>query len=164
MTPATDSTEGNRVTLRSTDHDTFVVERDFDASPARVFAAFADRDAKARWFVGPDDWQGSNHTLDFRVGGKENVSGGEPGGPVHIYNAVYQDIVTNERFVLTYDMHIDKTRISVSLATVEFKAAPGGTRLIYTEQGVFLDGYDGAADRERGTHDLLDKLEKSVHR
>jgi uncharacterized protein YndB with AHSA1/START domain len=150
------------MTKRSTQHDTFVIERVYDAPPSRVFAAWSDVKAKARWFVGPEAWEKSNHTLDFRVGGKENVSGGPPGGPVHIYNATYQDIVPNERFVLTYDMHIDKTRISVSLATVEFKAAPGGTRLIYTEQGVFLDGYDGAADRKRGTQDLLDKLEKAL--
>jgi hypothetical protein len=37
-------------------------------------------------------------------------------------------------------MSVDQTLISVSLATVELKAA--GTRLVVTEQGVWLDGYD----------------------
>jgi uncharacterized protein YndB with AHSA1/START domain len=67
--------------------------------------------------------------------------------------------VPNERIVSTYDMHLDKARISVSLATVELKPEGKGTRLILTEQGVFLDGHDDAGSRERGTRDLLDNLE-----
>lgn len=149
---------------RSTQHDTFVIERTYDASPARVFSAWADPNAKARWFVGPDAWKQSDHTLDFRVGGREHVSGGSPGGPVHSYNACYQDIVSNERIVSTYDMHMDDKRISVSLATVELKPAGSGTRLIYTEQAVFLDGYDNAGDREHGTRDLLDNLDAALRR
>ena len=77
---------------------------------------------------------------------------------------MYQDIVPDERIVLAYDMHLDRTRISVSLLTLEFKAAGTGTRLILTEQDVFLDGFDKPADRERGTRDLLDKLEAELRR
>ena len=143
---------------RSVTHATFVIERTYDASPARVFAAWADPAAKARWFVGPDNWDKSNHELDFRVGGEERVSGGPPGGPVHYYAARYEDIVPNERIVSTYQMHADETRISVSVATVEFTSDGDGTRLVYTEQGAFLDGHDTAAAREQGTSDLLDSL------
>ncbi len=152
------------MTERSANHATFVIERTLDAPPARVFAAWAEPKAKARWFVGPDAWEKSDHKLDFRVGGQESVSGGPPGGPVHYYNATYQDIVPSERIVSTYDMHLDSTRISVSLSTVEFKPAGSGTRLIYTEQGVFLDGYDSVVDRERGTCDLLDNLDAELRR
>jgi uncharacterized protein YndB with AHSA1/START domain len=144
---------------RATHHATFVIERSYAAPPARVFAAWADPKTKARWFVGPDEWEKSDHKLDFRVGGKESVSGGPPGGPNHIYNAIYQDIVPNERIVLTYDMHLDKTRISVSLLTIELKAAGAGTKLVLTEQDVFLDGFDNVASREKGTRDLLDNLD-----
>ena len=149
---------------RSTHHATFIIERVYDAAPSRVFHAFADPGAKARWFVGPDNWDKSNHKLDFRVGGRESVSGGPPGGPVHSYNAVYQDIVPNERIVSTYDMHMDETRISVSLATVEFKPDGAQTRLIFTEQGVFFDGHDNAAERERGTRELLNNLDAALRR
>ena len=48
-------------------------------------------------------------------------------------------------------MHLDDTRISVSLATVELKPARAGTRLIFTEQAAFLDGYNDLAEREEGT-------------
>ena len=143
---------------RSVTHATFTIERTYDATPARVFAAYADPAAKARWFVGPEDWESSDHTLEFRVGGREHVSGGPKGGPVHTYDAVYQDIVPDERIVSTYEMHMDQTRISVSLATTEFKPDGEGTRLVYTEQGAFLDGHDQPNYREQGTKDLLDAL------
>jgi uncharacterized protein YndB with AHSA1/START domain len=149
---------------RSTHHATFVIERDYAAPPAKVFAAWAEPKAKARWFVGPDEWEKSDHKLDFRVGGRESVSGGPPGGPNHIYNAIYQDIVPNERIVLTYDMHLDKTRISVSLLTLEFKAAGAGTKLVLTEQDAFLDAFDNVASREHGTKDLLSNLDAYLKR
>ena len=149
---------------RSAHHATFVIERDYAASPARVFAAWAEPKARARWFVGPDEWEKSDHKLDFRVGGRESVSGGPSRGPVHVFNAVYQDIVPNERIVYTYDTHLDKWRISVSLATVELKLAKNGTRMIFTEQAVFLDGIDGPAAREQVTRDLLDNLDVALRR
>ncbi|HYD88071.1 MAG TPA: SRPBCC family protein [Vitreimonas sp.] len=147
------------MTKRSTTHATFVIEREYAHPPAKVFAAYADPKKKAKWFVGPEDWEKSNHKLDFRVGGKESVSGGPPGGPVHYYNGEIWDIVENERIVIGYDMHLDQTRISVSLGTTEIRPNGAGARLIYTEQGVYLDGYDDAGSRERGTRELLDQLE-----
>jgi hypothetical protein len=59
-------------------------------------------------------------------------------------------------------MHMDTARISVSVATVEFLAKDAGTRLILTEQGVFLDGGDTPEQREHGTIELLDKLEATL--
>jgi uncharacterized protein YndB with AHSA1/START domain len=152
------------MTKRSVTHATFVIERTYDASPARVFAAWATPEAKGLWFAGPDEWVKSSHELDFRVGGRERVVGGPPGGPVHSFAARYQDIVPNERIISSYDMHLDDKRISVSLATVEFKPAGAGTLLTYTEQGAFLDGYDNPADREHGTGELLDALGRELQR
>ncbi len=147
------------MTKRKTTHATFVIEREYEAAPAKVFAAFANPPSKAKWFVGPEDWEKSNHKLDFRVGGKESVSGGPPGGPVHYYNGEIWDIAENERIIISYQMHIDKQRISVSLGTTEIKQNGAGARLTYTEQGAFLDGYDDAGQREQGTQELFDQLD-----
>jgi len=147
------------MTKRNTVHATFVIERDYAHAPSKVFDAFANPQSKVKWFGGPDEWEKSNHKLDFRIGGKESVSGGPPGGTVHAYNAAYWDIVPNERIVTSYQMHLDKQRISVSLATMEFKANGAGTTFVLTEQGAFLDGYDDAGGREHGTRELLNNLE-----
>lgn len=152
------------MTERSVTHATFAIERTYAASPARVFNAWADPAAKARWFAGPDEWNHGSHEIEFRIGGREHVSGGPPEGPVHTFNGVYHDIVPDQRIVLAYDMHMDDTRISVSLATVELTPAGAGTTLVYTEQGVFLDGHDTPAEREHGTRELLDSLEAELQR
>ena len=95
------------MTERSVIHSTFVVERSYDASPARVFAAWADPEAKARWFASPEEWGPDEFELDFRVGGRELSRGGPQGGPVHTYEARYQDIVADERIIYSYTMDVD---------------------------------------------------------
>jgi uncharacterized protein YndB with AHSA1/START domain len=72
--------------------------------------------------------------------------------------------VPDRRIVFAYDMHLDDTRISVSLATVECKPAGAGTRLIFTEQASFLDGYNDLAGREERTRVGLDNLDAELKR
>ncbi len=145
---------------RSVAHATFVVERRYNVSPERAFAAWADPRAKARWFVDSD----AHLELDFRVGGRERHRGTAPDGNAFSYEALYQDIVPAQRIVYTYEMHLQETRISVSLATVEFTpVGDNGTRLVFTEQGAFLDGHESRARRAGGWGSLLDALEKEVH-
>ena len=140
---------------RSVEHASFVVERKYQAPPERVFAAWADREAKARWYVDSD----ANLELDFRVGGRERSQGIAPDGRAYSYKALFQDIVPAERIVYTYEMLLEETRISVSLATVEFTlVGDGDTRLVFTEQGAFLDGHESPARRAEGMGGLLDAL------
>lgn len=54
---------------RSTKHATFVIERIYDASPARVFAAWSNPAAKVRWFACHTERE-AKYELDFRVGGR----------------------------------------------------------------------------------------------
>jgi uncharacterized protein YndB with AHSA1/START domain len=142
------------MTARSTKHATFTIDRIYDAEPARVFAAWADPAAKTRWFGGGSD----DYELDFKVGGREVNRGGEPGGAVYTYEAVYRDIVEDERIVYTYEMYLDDARISVSVTSVELAPEGSGTKLTFTEHGVFLDELDSPALREQGTGHLLEAL------
>lgn len=147
------------MTERSVTHGSFSLERRYDAKPARVFRAFADPAAKAAWFGGePGAYEELERKNDFRVGGQDRLSGRWRSGVVSAFSNVYFDIVQNERIVYAYEMHLNDTKISVSLATIEFRPEGAGTRLVMTEHGAFLDGYDDAGSRERGTSELLDKL------
>ena len=148
---------------RSVVHDVFHLERTYDATAEQVYNALSDEVAKSRWFYGPEGWRLIERTMDFRVGGRERVKGGFDGGVTTTFDAIYHDVVPRERIVYTYEMRIDERKISVSLATLEIEPlGPRRTKLKVCEQGAFLDGYDDAGKRERGTGDLLDKLGASL--
>ena len=100
--------------------------------------------------------------MDVRPGGRERVKGRWASGTVSTFDAIYHDVVANERLVYGYEMHLDDRKISVSLATLELQPAGTQTRLVVTEQGAFLDGYDDAGSREHGTGFLLDRLGASL--
>src|SRR3984957_5730878 len=146
------------MTESSVTHDTFVLERTYDVAVADVFRAWSDPVLKARWFAGSAEALDAGYELDFRVGGREFNRAGPPGGPVYTYESQFRDIVSEQRIVYTYEMHADENRISVSVATVEFHSQGARTRLVVTEQGVFLDGHDNAAQREEGARALLESL------
>jgi uncharacterized protein YndB with AHSA1/START domain len=144
---------------RTVVHDTFTLERTYPTSPAQVFAAFSDLETKRRWFAGSDEWVSAvEHTLDFRVGGREREASGPPGGPVHGFDAIYHDIVADARIVYSYTMSVDDQRVSVSLTTVELTAGTDGTNLHHTEHGAYFDGADGPELRRNGWGGLLDAL------
>ena len=147
---------------RSVVHAMFCIERIYQASRTQVFKALTDPVAKAKWFGG-----GNGHTIlvremDVRPGGRELVKGRWEHGLVSTFDAAYYDVIPDERLVYSYEMHLDERKISVSLATFELKSAGSGTRLILTEQGAFLGGYDDAGSRERGSNFLLDALGNSL--
>jgi uncharacterized protein YndB with AHSA1/START domain len=143
---------------RSVAHDTFSIERTYPVAPERVFAAWKTIEAKAHWFGNDDGIESvGEHTLDFRPGGTELFTANAQ-GMTFDYRATYYDIVENERIVWAYDMLMDGRRISASLGTVEITPVAGGTKLVLTEQGAFLDGLDTNAQRAEGTEQFLDSL------
>lgn len=150
------------MTEGSVEHAGFTLERRYDAPPDRVFAAWADPTAKARWFAGPEDWEAATHALDFREGGREVTSGGPKGGPVHGYSAIYWEIVPNERIVYTYELLLDDLRVSVSLVTVVLRPDGEGTHLTLTEHGAFFDGLEDPEFGRNGTGRLLDALGREL--
>jgi uncharacterized protein YndB with AHSA1/START domain len=151
---------------RSVVHSTFTIERTYARPPARVFAAWADPSLKACWFGGGTDDAPIRLDMDFRIGGLE-TDRTEPGADLSSgYEARYHDIVPDERIVFTYDLSLGGSLVSVSLATVEFRPADGGTgtQLTYTEHGAFFDGLDDPEVRKNGTGGMLDELGQWLER
>ena len=145
-------------------HSTFTVERTYPASAARVFGAFSDPVIKRRWFAEGEGWEVDEFTVDFREGGREFSRFRFQGGPPVTNETVYLDVVTEQRIVFVCAMTVAGKRISASLASVELFATAKGTRLVYTEQGQFLDGADQPKQRELGCVELFGKLEEELKR
>jgi uncharacterized protein YndB with AHSA1/START domain len=145
------------MTDRSVTHATFTLERTYPVATARVFAAWSDPAAKARWFAGPD----SSHELDFRVGGTETASGVHDGKTM-TFTTTYLDIVAGERITYTSTMHMGEEMTTASLTTVEFVSTGDETQLILTEHGAYLDGHEKPEWREEGTAQQLTALGESL--
>lgn len=150
----------------TTTHGSFIIERRYDASPERVFAAWADPKAKRAWFAEGEGWDIKSYNLDFREGGAETSKfrfekGQETFGEETWFGnrTVFNEIIANERIIYTYAMDRNGVRFSISLASVELHPASKGTRLILTEHGAFFDGADGIKMREQGWQELLGKLD-----
>lgn len=151
-------------------HGTFVLERRYDASPERVFQAYADPVAFRRWFVDGKGFTIHSWSHDFRVGGQAGGRfrfGGEE-NDTWFNDTRYLDIVENSRIIVSYvmgrELGGEKARESASLATTELVADGTGTRLIYTEQGAFF-GPDGGAhipNREHGCREMLEALGREL--
>ena len=144
---------------RSIKQGSFVIERRFDYDPAQVYRAWVDPHVKARWFCGPaDKWTEQVREMDVRVGGRDRLIGKFADGSETRFESRYLDVVPEKRLVYAYDMYWQDKKISVTLASVEFVLAGKGTKLVLTEQHVFLDGHEDAGSRERGTRVLMDQL------
>jgi uncharacterized protein YndB with AHSA1/START domain len=142
---------------------TLHLERTYDAPAARVWRALTEPTAKQKWFGGPPgQWEVLERHMDVRPGGTERAKGRWEGGVVSTFDARYHDVIPGERLVYSYEMHMDDKKISVSLATMQLKAAGARTTLVVTEQGAFLDGYNDAGSREEGTRHLLEALGASL--
>ena len=149
--------------LSNINHGHFIIERDYAASPSKVFAAWADIDQKSRWFIGPETWSLVERKLDFVVDGLEILHGKFANGMETYFKARYHDIVENQRIVYVYDMQSNGNFHSVSLATVEMLPNGTGTKMKFSEQVSFLDGTPaekGTASRQIGTAAHFDRLDK----
>lgn len=152
----------NKVT---TAHGTVVLSRRYPARAARVFAAWADAAALARWFTpGDEGWSARIETHEFRVGGRKVVSFGPKGGARYVEDCRYEDIVEGQRICFSVTLSSDGERITSTLVTVEFAEERGETTLKVTDQSAFLDGKDWSEDRQKGWGETLDKLTSEVVR
>ena len=138
-------------------HSTFSLERRYPARVERVFAAWAEPEARRRWMA-----QGADHSQEFEVGGLETVRGKDPEGRPLIYEAQYAQILPNERILTTSTLRTGDTLSTVSVTSVEFRPEGSDTVVVLTEHGVYLPGQEQPEWRETGTAQQLDTLAKEL--
>lgn len=150
------------MTERSVVHGNFTIERTYTASPARVFAAWSNKEALLRWGNPGEGWDIAYDHFDFRIGGGDLSRFGPRGGESYVTEGRYADIVQDSRIVSTYSMTCGGKLLFVGMMTVEFYPTAEGTRLFLTEQGAYLDGGDLPENHRHGWGAMLDKLAEEV--
>jgi uncharacterized protein YndB with AHSA1/START domain len=106
--------------------NTFQTSRDIPASPADVFAAFADPQRLARWW-GPDGFRNTFESCDFHSGGVWKFIMHGPDGANYPNESVFVAIEANRKVVID---HICQPLFRL---TVELEPSAVGTLVRWTQ-------------------------------
>ena len=105
------------------------------ASPEKVYRAFLDADAQAKWLP-PQGFTCKVHHLDAKVGGTFKMSFTNFGsGKGHSFGGKYLELVPQERLVYT-DQFDDPNLPGELKVTVTLKKVMCGTELNITQEGI----------------------------
>lgn len=141
-------------------HESFTITRTYAKCRAHVWSAWSDGRKKRSWMVGDHMTASpSAFAFDFSVGGVERHQFASPMGK-HENHTTYFDIAAEERIVFAYSMSLNGRVHSVSVATVTFADAGGGTRVEFSEQITLIGESDGLVGRKHGWTALLESVDR----
>jgi len=114
---------------------TIRLHRVLRATPERVYRAFLDSEAMAKW-VPPNGFTGKVHHMDARVGGSYKMSFTNfTTGKSHSFVGEYLELVPHERIRYT-DMFDDPKLPGLIQVTITLKKVSCGTEVNITQEGV----------------------------
>jgi uncharacterized protein YndB with AHSA1/START domain len=114
--------------------NTIRLHRVLRATPERIYRAFLDADAMAKWLP-PNGFTGKVHHLDAKVGGTHKMSFTNfTTGHSHSFGGTYLELVPHER--LRYTDKFDDPNLPGELqVTVTLKKVSVGTELNIVQEG-----------------------------
>lgn len=105
------------------------------ATPEKVYRAFQDADAMAKWLP-PHGFTCKVHHLDAKVGGTYRMSFTNFGsGKTHTFGGTYLELVPGERLRYT-DKFDDANLPGEMITTVALKAVSCGTEVNISQEGI----------------------------
>lgn len=114
---------------------TIRLHRVLRAKPERVYRAFIDADAMAKWLP-PNGFTGKVHQMDAKVGGSYKMSFTNfTTGQSHSFGGTFLELVPNERLRYT-DRFDDPNLPGEIVTTVVLRAVSVGTELDVVQEGV----------------------------
>jgi uncharacterized protein YndB with AHSA1/START domain len=114
---------------------TIRLHRVLRATPERVYRAFLDPDAMAKWLP-PNGFTGKVHSADVRVGGSYKMSFTNfSTGKSHAFGGTYVELVPNQRIRYT-DKFDDPNLPGEMQTTVALKPVSCGTEVTIVQEGV----------------------------
>ena len=110
-------------------------QRVLRTSPERIYRAFLDADAKAKWLP-PNGFTGKVHHLDPRVGGTYKMSFTNlTSGKSHSFGGEYLELVPHERIRWT-DRFDDPSLPGQMTVTVSLRKVSVGTEVHIVQEGI----------------------------
>lgn len=114
---------------------TIRLHRVLKSTPEKIYRAFLDADALAKWLP-PHGFTGRVHHLEAKVGGSYRMSFTQFGsGQSHSFGGEYLELVPNERIRHT-DRFDDPNLPGEMQVTISLKAVSCGTELSIVQEGV----------------------------
>ena len=111
------------------------LHRVLKAPPERVYRAFLDADAMAKWLP-PDGFTGKVHAMDARVGGSYKMSFTNfTTAQSHAFGGTFLELVPDERLVYT-DRFDDPNLPGEMKTTVVLRSVSCGTELTVVQEGI----------------------------
>ena len=115
--------------------NTVRLHRVLRTSPQRVYRAFLDPDAMAKWLP-PNGFTGKVHQMDARVGGRFKMSFTNfTSGKSHSFGGEYLELIPHERLRYT-DVFDDPNLPGEILVTMTLKKVSVGTELHIVQEGI----------------------------
>lgn len=107
------------------------------APAERVYQAFLDADALAKWLP-PNGFTGKVHKLDAKVGGSYRMSFSTINKSwTQAFGGKYKELVPNKRIVHTDKFETDDPTMQGEMeVTIDFKPVKEGTELTITQKGI----------------------------
>ena len=116
-------------------NNTVRLHRVFAAKTERVYKAFIDADAMAKWLP-PNGVTGKVHEMDARVGGSYKMSFTNfSTGNSHSFGGEFVEMVPNEKLVYT-DKFDDPNLPGEMRTTIEIKQVSVGTEINIVQEGI----------------------------
>ena len=114
---------------------TVTLHRVLTAPPSRIYRAFLDPDAMAKWLP-PHGFTGKVHEMDARVGGRYRMSFTNfSTGKAHSFGGEYLELVENEKLV--YSDRFDDPNLPGEMRTaIVLKPVSVGTELSIEQSGI----------------------------
>lgn len=111
------------------------LHRVFRATPNRIYRAFLDSDAMAKWLP-PNGFTGRVHHMDAKVGGSYKMSFTNfTTGKSHAFGGTFLELVPEKKIRYT-DSFDDPSLPGEMVTTVAFKSVSCGTEVAIVQEGI----------------------------
>ncbi len=145
-------------------HDTITMERTYNASPARVFAAWESVDARLRWSIPFPEAGAAYDRAEFKVGGLDIMRCGPRNDMRFLAQVRYLEILPDRRIVMAESIAEDGKIRAASLITIEFEPIGKATKQTVTMQVSAFEGSDMLDGYHTGWTAALDNLAAELER